>query len=111
MREIKAVIQPFMLEPVLAALHQIEGLPGLTVSEVRGFGRGGADRLRSEGTAAEHVHRTRLELVVSDHLVDEVVEAIRKAAHTGRKGDGKIFVLPVLDAVQIRTGDRGEEAL
>ena len=111
MREIKAIIQPHMLQHVLDALHEIEGLPGATVSDVRGFGRGGVQKSRSRGAELEHVHKTQLEIVVPDELAEKVVEVISRAAHTGNAGDGKIFVLPVLDVVQIRTGGHGTAAI
>lgn len=104
MKEIKAIIQPFMAEKVISALATIEGLPGITVSEVKGFGR---TRGRTEINSDEpirYLKKTKLEVVVPDALAPVVVETIRKQAHTGNLGDGKIFVLPVEDAIRIRTG-------
>lgn len=113
MKEIKAIIQPFMLEDVCDALARIPGLPGLTLSEVSGFGR-----TRGVGPGAEpaevayaYAKKTKLEVVVPDDQVAAVIEAIARAARTGKPGDGKIFVLDVVDAVRIRTGERGEEAV
>lgn len=104
MKEIKAIIQPFMAEKVISALAAIEGLPGITVSEVNGFGR---TRGRTETNSDEPIRRlkkTKLEIVVPDAMVSEVVESIQRHAHTGNLGDGKIFVLPVETAIRIRTG-------
>lgn len=112
MKEIKAIVQPFMLEKVLDALRDIEGLPGLTVSEVRGFGR---TRGRAIDTASEspveYVKKAKVEVVVPDTLAERVVRVIQENAHTGNIGDGKIFVYPVSDVVRIRTGERGEAAI
>ena len=113
MKEIKAIIQPFLLSKVVEALKEIEGLPGLTVSDVRGFGRGraaGAPSKITEGTV-EYVNKSKLEIVVPDGLVSRVVETIRLKAHTGNPGDGKIFVYPVHDIVRIRTGESGDNAV
>lgn len=109
MKEIKAIIQPFMLEKVIKALHEIEGLPGCTVSTIQGYGRIG----KSEGIEPNlgSSERTKLEIVIQDSLVDQVVDVIHKSAHTGNAGDGKIFVIEAVDAVSIRTGKRGEKAL
>lgn len=108
MKEIKAIIQPFMAERVIAALRAMDALPGLTVSNARGFGR-----QRSEGKGGRldapsifGVDKIKLEMVVADELVSDVIEIIRKHAHTGNAGDGKIFVIPVDGAVAIRTGAR-----
>lgn len=98
MKEIKAIIQPFKFDAVLAALHGIDGLPGVTASEVRAVNpqRGGF----------EQVVKVKLEVMVPDSLVDQVVAAIQAGAHTGNPGDGRIFVIPVEDTVKIRTGLR-----
>lgn len=113
MKEIKAIIQPFMLEHVLHALADISELPGVTVSPVTGWGKArgqGASEATREG---EHrlAKKTKLEIVVSDALAPQVVEAISASARTGNVGDGKIFVSDVQDAIKIRTGGRSEEAL
>ena len=113
MKEIKAIIQPFMLEHVLHALATIQELPGVTVSQVTGWGKA-----RGEGVSdavREGSHRlgkkTKLEIVVSDALAPRVTEVISTSARTGNVGDGKIFVYDVQDAIKIRTGGRSEEAL
>jgi len=114
MKEVKAVIRPLLLSRVVEALKQIDGLPGLTVDrDVRGFGRApvGDDRDRIVDDLVEYVPKAKLEIVVSDELVEVVVETIRRLAHTGQPGDGKIFVIPVEEVVKIRTGERGETAL
>ncbi len=99
MKEIKAIIQPFMLERVINALHQIKGLPAVTISAVHG--------LSVERGAFDEVAKTKLEIMVPDEQVEQLVEVIQKAAHTGNPGDGRIFVLPVEMTVKIRTGERG----
>lgn len=108
MKEIKAVIQPFMAERVIAALRAMESLPGLTISEARGFGRqraqGGKGTM--DGPSVFGVDKIKLEMVVEDELVGDVIETIRKHARTGNPGDGKIFVIPVDETVAIRTGGR-----
>lgn len=112
MKEIKAIIQPFTLDKVLEALREIENLPGITVSEVHGFGR---TRGRSIEAPAEetvqYVKKSKVEVVVPDDLVERVVRTIQERAHTGNIGDGKIFVYEVSDVVRIRTGERGELAV
>ena len=110
MKEIKAIVKTGMLDTVLDALMGIPDLPGVTVSGIEGFGRqrGGGDE--KEGQYA-FVHKSRLEIVVPDRLVGRVVAAIREAAHTGQPGDGKVFVVDVVRAVRIRTGEEGDEAL
>ena len=98
MKEIKAIIQPFMLDAVLDKLHEIEGLPGITVSEARAISP-------ERGQYAQIV-KTKLEIMVPEHLVDAVVDAIRQRAHTGNAGDGRIFVIQIEKAISIRTGER-----
>ena len=113
MKEIKAVIQPFMLDKVVAALKAIENLPGITVSEVRGFGRArarSADEAVSDD-AVQYAKKSKLEVVVPDDLAERVVAIIQQSAHTGKIGDGKIFVYTVDEVVRIRTGDRGQMAI
>lgn len=113
MKEIKAIIQPYMLDNVCDALVQIEGLPGLTVSQVLGFGKTRAvdaeDAVMENGRA--FAKKTKIEVVVSDEMAAPVVSAIMKAAHTGKPGDGKILIFEVEDVVKIRTGERGEKAI
>ncbi|MCH7665201.1 MAG: P-II family nitrogen regulator [Acidobacteria bacterium] len=112
MKEIKAIIQPFMLEQVLHALAAVQELPGVTVSQVTGWGKargeGGSDAVH-EG-AHGLAKKTKLEIVVSDAMAPKVTAAIATSAHTGNVGDGKIFVYRVEDAIKIRTGGRSEEA-
>ena len=98
---------------MIDALRGIENLPGLTISEIRGFGRtlGGSLQEKNAAGVAEQMPRIKLEVVVSDDRVDEIVDVIQRHAHTGNSGDGKIFVLPVADAVKIRTNVHGESAL
>ena len=105
MHEIKAIIKPDRLDKVLEALHQLADLPGITVSNVKGFGK----RQPSEGATIEfgEVAMTKLEIVVSESLLSEVLERVRRAAHTGHHGDGKIFVLPVERAVRIHSEEQG----
>ena len=112
MKMIKAVIKPFKLDEVRDALTAA-GVEGMTVAEVRGFGRqkGHTELYRGAEYVVDMLPKIEIEIVVTDARADTVVEAIRKAANTGRIGDGKIFVSPVLDAIRIRTGERGEEAL
>lgn len=113
MKEIKAIIQPFMLVKVVEALKEIEGLPGVTVSDVRGFGRAqavGSPNTVVDGTV-EYVKKSKVEIVVPDHLAATVVQTICDKAHTGNPGDGKIFVYEVDDVIRIRSGERGEGAI
>ena len=113
MKEIKAIIQPFMLSKVVEALKRIEGLPGVTVSEVHGFGRaraaGSPNSVLHEGI--EYVKKAKLEIVIPDQLVELVLEVIMEKAHTGDAGDGKVFVYDVFDVVKIRSGERGDKAI
>lgn len=113
MKEIKAFIQPFMRADVLDALEQIPDLPGMTISEVSGWGRSRAAHTDSPVHMGPHhtAPKVKLEIVVADALADEIVETVAEAAHTGNPGDGKIFVSEVGEAVRIRTGERDDEAL
>lgn len=113
MKEIKAIIQPFMLSKVINALKELERLPGVTVSEVKGFGKGRAENAEHKVVEdfIEYGKKVKLEIVVPDNLVDEVVGVICANAHTGRPGDGKIFVSTVDEVVKIRTGEKGEQAI
>jgi nitrogen regulatory protein P-II 1 len=112
MKKILAVIKPFKLDEVRDALTQ-EGVSGMTVTEVRGFGRqkGHTELYRGAEYVVDTLPKLEIELVVPDWRVELVMETIVKAANTGRIGDGKIFVIPVLEAIRIRTGERGEDAL
>jgi nitrogen regulatory protein P-II 1 len=108
MKKVEAVIKPFKLDDVKDALHDA-GVSGLTVSEVKGFGRqkGHTELYRGAEYVIDFLPKVKVEVVVEDSLVDNVVEAIASAAKTGRIGDGKIFVMPVEQAIRIRTGDTG----
>ncbi len=112
MQKVEAVIKPFKLDEVKEALDGI-GIQGITVSEVKGFGRqkGHTELYRGAEYVVDFLPKIKIEVVVPDDLVDKVIAAIQNAANTGRIGDGKIFILPVLEAVRIRTGERGEEAI
>ena len=112
MRKIEAIIKPFKLEDVKEALNQA-GVQGITVTEVKGFGRqkGHTELYRGAEYVVDFLPKVKLEVIVKDDMVDRVVAAIADAAKTGRIGDGKIFVLPVADAVRIRTGERGDAAV
>jgi len=111
-KKVEAIIKPFKLEEVKEALAGV-GIQGLTVSEVKGFGRqkGHKELYRGAEYVVEFLPKVKLEIVVPDDKLERVVEAILKAASTGRIGDGKIFILPVEDAIRIRTGESGEVAL
>lgn len=106
MKEIKAIIRPFKLTDVLTELHSIEGLPGITVSEIKRFGQGGG--VKGDTGLIDFVAEIKIEVVVPDHLVEKTVSVIQTMAHTGNSGDGKIFVLPVEEVIVIRTNERTE---
>ncbi len=112
MFKIEAVIKPFKLDEVKEALHEI-GIQGMTVTEVKGFGRqkGHTELYRGAEYVVDFLPKIKLEVAVTDDMKDKVVEAIVAAANTGRIGDGKIFVLPMDEAIRIRTGERGSEAV
>jgi nitrogen regulatory protein P-II 1 len=112
MKKIEAIIKPFKLDDVVEALSEI-GIEGLSVTEIKGFGRqkGRTEIYKGAEYVVDFLPKLKLELVVSDGLVENAVEAIRSSAHSGKIGDGKIFVLPVESALRIRTGDRDEAAL
>ena len=112
-KEIKAIIQPFMLTKVVTALHKIEGLPGITISDIKGFGktRGGKEKELSDEGIYEFIAKNKIEIVVQNELAETVVNSIQENAHTGNPGDGKIFVTEVVNVVKIRTNERGKEAI
>jgi nitrogen regulatory protein P-II 1 len=112
MKKVEAIIKPFKLDEVKDALGEI-GIQGMTVSEVKGFGRTGGKKEVYRGSAyvVDFVPKVKIELVVSDTQVAQVIESIEKTAKTGRIGDGKVFVVGVEEAVRIRTGERGEDAV
>jgi nitrogen regulatory protein P-II 1 len=111
-KKIEAIIKPFKLDDVKDALHEV-GVSGITVTEVKGFGRqkGHTELYRGAEYVVDFLPKVKVEVVVEDELTDRTVEAIENAARTGRIGDGKIFVLPVEQAIRIRTGDRGADAI
>ena len=112
MKLIKAIVKPFKLEEVKEALAEV-GVEGMTVSEVKGFGRqkGHTEIYRGSEYTVDFLPKTMLETVVEDDIVDKAVKAIVDAAKTGKIGDGKVFVIPVESAVRIRTDEEGKEAL
>lgn len=112
MKKIEAIIKPFKLEEVKEALTK-EGIEGMTVSEVKGFGRqrGHSELYRGAEYVVDFLPKVKIEIFLSDEKVPAATEVITNAASTGRIGDGKIFVLPVDDVVRIRTGERGETAI
>jgi nitrogen regulatory protein P-II 1 len=112
LKKVEAIIKPFKLDEVKEALNEI-GIQGITVSEVKGFGRqkGHTELYRGAEYVVDFIPKIKMEIIVSDEIVSKVVETIEQAAKTGRIGDGKIFVTPVEEVVRIRTGERGEDAL
>ena len=112
MKKIEAIIKPFKLDEVKEALHEI-GLQGITVTEAKGFGRqkGHTELYRGAEYVVDFLPKVKLEIVLEDEQVERAVEAIQRSAHTGRIGDGKIFVSSVEEAIRIRTGERGAEAI
>ena len=112
MKKIEAIIKPFKLDEVKEALQEV-GLQGITVIEAKGFGRqkGHTELYRGAEYVVDFLPKVKLEIVLADELVDQAVDAIRKAAQTGRIGDGKIFVSSVEEAIRIRTGETGSDAI
>jgi nitrogen regulatory protein P-II 1 len=112
MKTIEAIIKPFKLDEVKEALHEI-GISGITVVEVKGFGRqkGHTELYRGAEYVVDFLPKLKLQVVVQDEQVEAVIESVMKAANTGRIGDGKIFVIPMEEVVRIRTGERGAEAV
>ena len=112
MKKIEAIIKPFKLEEVKDALHDV-GVEGMTVSEVKGFGRqkGHTEIYRGSEYTVDFLPKIKLELVLADSKVQEAVAAIVKAAKTGKIGDGKIFISPVEEAIRIRTEETGDQAV
>jgi nitrogen regulatory protein PII len=112
MKKIEAIIKPFKLEDVKEALSEI-GIQGMTVTEVKGFGRqkGHTEIYRGSEYTVDFLPKVKIEIVVDDARASEVVDTIVKTANTGKIGDGKVFVSPVEEAVRIRTGDRGNDAV
>ncbi len=112
MKKIEAIIKPFKLDDVKEKLTDL-GVKGMTVTEVRGFGRqkGHTEIYRGAEYVVDFLPKIKIEVAVSDHQVAEVVDGIRSAANTGKIGDGKIFVVPLEECIRIRTGEVGEDAL
>jgi nitrogen regulatory protein P-II 1 len=112
MKKIEAIIKPFKLDEVKEALHEI-GIKGITVTEAKGFGRqkGHTELYRGAEYVVDFLPKVKVEVVLEDGLVERAVEAIQQAAQTGRIGDGKIFVYSVDEAIRIRTGERGADAV
>lgn len=112
MKKVEAYIKPFKLDDVKAALMEI-GVRGMSVSEVRGFGRqkGHSELYRGSEYQVDFLPKAKLEIVVVDDMVERIIEVIQKVARTGQVGDGKIFVLPVEDAIRIRTGESGDDSV
>jgi len=112
MKLVNAIIKPFKLDDVREGLSEI-GVTGITVTEVKGFGRqkGHTELYRGAEYVVDFLPKVKLEIAVSDDMVDTVIDAITKAANTGKIGDGKIFVMPLEQAVRIRTGETGDDAI
>lgn len=116
MKIVTAMVQPFMLSKVTGALEEIDDFPGMTVTDVRGFGREKASHARGAPHRViedfvEYVKKVRIEIVAQDQMVDVIVETIVRTAHTGNPGDGKVFVWSVERAVRIQTGDQNDAAV
>ena len=112
MKKIEAIIKPFKLDEVKEALHEI-GLKGITVIEAKGFGRqkGHTELYRGAEYVVDFLPKVKIEVVLEDSILERAVEAIQQSAHTGRIGDGKIFITSVEDVIRVRTGERGREAI
>ncbi len=112
MKKIEAIIKPFKLDEVKDALNAI-GVQGITVAEVKGFGRqkGHTELYRGAEYVVDFLPKVKLEIIAADNLVSKIIETIETTAKTGRIGDGKIFILPVEEVIRIRTGERGEAAI
>lgn len=112
MKRIEAIIKPFKLDEVKDALNNI-GIQGMTVTEVKGFGRqkGHAELYRGAEYIVDFIPKIKIDIIVPEHMVDDAVSVIEKSARTGKIGDGKIFVSNIEDLIRIRTGQRGDEAL
>ena len=112
MKKIEAIIKPFKLDEVREVLSDL-GIMGLTATEVKGFGRqkGHTELYRGAEYVVDFLPKVKLDIVVADEMVDKVIDSISKTAHTGKIGDGKIFVMNVEDAIRIRTGEKGNEAI
>lgn len=112
MKKIEAIIKPFKMDDVKEALNEI-GIQGMTITEVKGYGRqkGHKEIYRGAEYVVDFVPKIKIEIVVNDDLVNAVIETVQKSAYTGKLGDGKLFVLPIEEAVRVRTGEKGEDAV
>jgi nitrogen regulatory protein P-II 1 len=112
MKKIEAIIKPFKLDEVKEALHEV-GIKGITVVEAKGFGRqkGHTELYRGAEYVVDFLPKVKIEVVMEDSMVERAVEAIQQSAHTGRIGDGKIFISSIEEAIRIRTGERGPDAI
>ena len=112
MKKIEAIIKPFKLDDVKEALNAI-GIKGMTITEVKGYGRqkGHKEIYRGAEYIVDFIPKAKMEIIVEATQVAEIIKTIQKAAHTGKIGDGKIFVLPVEDVIRVRTGEKGKEAI
>ena len=112
MKKIEAIIKPFKLDEVKDALHEV-GLQGITVTEAKGFGRqkGHTELYRGAEYVVDFLPKVKIEIVLEDNMLERAVEAIKQAAHTGRIGDGKIFVSTIEEVIRIRTGETGGDAI
>jgi len=112
MKKIEAIVKPFKLDEVKNALTKI-GVQGMTITEVKGFGRqkGHTEVYRGAEYTIDFIPKIKIDLIVSDELVPQVIETIERAARTGKIGDGKIFLSPVEEVIRIRTGERGKDAI
>jgi nitrogen regulatory protein P-II 1 len=112
MKKVEAIIKPFKLDEVKEALHEV-GIQGITVTEAKGFGRqkGHTELYRGAEYVVDFLPKIKIEVVMEDSMVERAVEAIQQSAHTGRIGDGKIFISTVEEAIRIRTGERGADAI
>jgi nitrogen regulatory protein P-II 1 len=112
MKKLEAIIKPFKLDEIKEALNEL-GLQGITVLEAKGFGRqkGHTELYRGAEYIVDFLPKVKIELIIEDQQLEAAIEAIQKAAHTGRIGDGKIFISSIEDAIRIRTGERGAEAV
>ena len=112
MKKLEAIIKPFKLDEVKEALHEV-GIQGITITEAKGFGRqkGHTELYRGAEYMVDFLPKVKIEVVVMEQMADQVIEAIQSAAQTGRIGDGKIFISTIDEAIRIRTGEKGEEAI
>jgi nitrogen regulatory protein P-II 1 len=112
MKKVEAIIKPFKLDEVKEALHEV-GIQGITVTEAKGFGRqkGHTELYRGAEYVVDFLPKVKIEVVMEDSMVERAVEAIQHSAHTGRIGDGKVFITNIEEAIRIRTGEKGKDAI